>query len=134
MARKFIGFPYHLMEKHKLFGQSNIIMNLIDILPRTVLKIYVLWENKVNLEIISSKLWLWVMQKLKSNQRIYTQKGLAWHLGKTLGELINNTINKSKILSHRESSWPRAQTWVSCLAGRFFSEPLRNPKSYAHSF
>ena len=85
-------------------------MNLIEILPRTVLKIYVIWENKVNLEVISSKLWLWVMQKLNSSQRIYTQKGLAWHFGKTLGELTNNTINKSKILSNRGSSWPRNQT------------------------
>ena len=106
-------------------------MNLIEILPRTVLKIYVIWENKVNLEVISSKLWLWVMQKLNSSQRIYTQKGLAWHFGKTLGELTNNTINKSKILSDRGSSWPRNQTRVSCLAGRFFSEPLGNPTEKA---
>ena len=56
----------------------------------------------------------------------------GWHPARIHGIFQARILEQVALSSSRESSWPRDLTWVSCIAGRFFTiEPPGKPR-YIH--
>lgn len=89
-----------MFQKYYLnIDSQHSIMNLIEILPSVLLKIYIVRVNKANLE-IRNKLSVWVIQELDPTRGSMVIGRLSLVSWQILRALINKIINKNNILHH----------------------------------